>query len=99
MKWTGRPSADFERLAWVLGVDVASLAEAIGHAWQRVCMDNADDPAPAPMEWFVAGEPAQVLMGVDRDKVLVAGTGCLVGRPVDTSDGPRAWRRGVAAAR
>lgn len=72
MRWTGRPSADFERLAWVLGVDVASLAEAIGHTWRRAPMDGAEDPTRTPMEWFIAGEPAQVLIGVDRDKVLIA---------------------------
>lgn len=73
-------------LAELLGLPLEQTVEALGAGWERcVVRGNGEDRT-----WFAAGEPVQVLVGVDAEQVLVA---C----PVEQPDGGPGGRPGTFA--
>src|SRR3954454_19784428 len=56
----GDPTADEQALADLLGVRYADVFRALGTGWRREAAPGESDG----VEWFVSGEPAQVVIGV-----------------------------------
>ena len=68
-------------LAHELGVDLRTALQALGAGWRRVEVRGHEWPVDrwAGVTWFVAGEPRQVLLGLDHAALVVA-------RPVAHAD-------------
>jgi hypothetical protein len=69
-EWGGDddPTAEEQELATLLGVDFADVVRGLGTGWRRERMGFLDDG----VAWFVSGEPAQLAVGVDGPRFLLA---------------------------
>lgn len=74
-------------LAAALRLDLAETVRALGAGWDAVATD-APSAAGGEVAWFVAGEPAQVMVGVGREYVRVACPREAVGRRPWVVTGP-----------
>ena len=72
-------------LARALRLDLAEAVRTLGAGWQALGTQEQDDDEVA---WFVAGEPAQVMVGVGREYVRVSCPREAVGRRPWVRTGP-----------
>lgn len=64
----GDPTADEQQLAELLGVEYVEVVRALGTGWRR----EGPMGEPDHVDWFVSGEPAQVAVGVQGPRFVLA---------------------------